>query len=122
MTGWQRYDFDKGVASGAAVDRPEPDGGRGARLDHGVGPERRRHHRLYRIPSHDAEKECRDRPGRGEELLLHGRDLQKLDLLCLSLVDPQSLREAFRIFDKNKSGYIEAREIILLTTTMGEAS
>ena len=32
----------------------------------------------------------------------------------------QDLREAFRIFDKNRSGYIEAKEIIAVTTTLGE--
>ncbi|XP_040578521.1 neo-calmodulin [Lepeophtheirus salmonis] len=32
----------------------------------------------------------------------------------------EDLREAFRIFDKNKSGYIEAKEIISVTTTMGQ--
>jgi len=31
------------------------------------------------------------------------------------------LREAFRIFDKDRSGYIEAREIIAVTTTLGQA-
>jgi len=32
----------------------------------------------------------------------------------------EDLREAFRIFDKNRSGYIEAKEIIAVTTTLGE--
>lgn len=32
----------------------------------------------------------------------------------------ENLRMAFRIFDKDKSGYIEAREIIWLTTTLGQ--
>nr|ACO15054.1 Calmodulin [Caligus clemensi] len=32
----------------------------------------------------------------------------------------EDLREAFRIFDKDKSGYIEAKEIISVTTTMGQ--
>ena len=33
----------------------------------------------------------------------------------------QDLREAFRIFDKNKNGYIDAKEIIAVTTTLGQA-
>ena len=33
----------------------------------------------------------------------------------------QALREAFRIFDKDKSGYIEAREIALTAQALGEA-
>ena len=32
----------------------------------------------------------------------------------------QDLREAFRIFDKDRSGFIEAREIISVTTTLGQ--
>ena len=32
----------------------------------------------------------------------------------------QALREAFRIFDKDRSGYIEAKEIITVTTTLGQ--
>ena len=33
----------------------------------------------------------------------------------------KDLREAFRIFDKDKSGYIDGKEIILVTTTLGQA-
>ena len=33
----------------------------------------------------------------------------------------KDLREAFRIFDKDKSGYIDGREIILVTSTLGQA-
>ena len=33
----------------------------------------------------------------------------------------KALREAFRIFDKDKSGYIEAREIALTAQALGEA-
>ncbi len=33
----------------------------------------------------------------------------------------KSLREAFRIFDKDRSGYIEAKELIAVTTTLGQA-
>jgi calcium-binding protein CML len=33
----------------------------------------------------------------------------------------KSLREAFRIFDKDQSGYIEAKEIASVTTTLGQA-
>lgn len=33
----------------------------------------------------------------------------------------KDLREAFRIFDKDRSGYIEAKELISVTTTMGQA-
>ena len=33
----------------------------------------------------------------------------------------QDLREAFRIFDKNHNGYIDAKEIIAVTTTLGQA-
>lgn len=32
----------------------------------------------------------------------------------------KDLREAFRIFDKDRSGYIEAKEIIAVTTTLGQ--
>ena len=32
----------------------------------------------------------------------------------------QDLREAFRIFDKDRSGYIEAKEIMTVTTTLGQ--
>ena len=31
----------------------------------------------------------------------------------------QSLKEAFKIFDKNKNGYIEAKELKSVTTTLG---
>ena len=31
----------------------------------------------------------------------------------------QSLIEAFKIFDKNKNGYIEAKELRQVTTTLG---
>ena len=40
--------------------------------------------------------------------------------LCLQHQN-QALREAFRIFDKDKSGYIEAREIALTAQALGEA-
>ena len=33
----------------------------------------------------------------------------------------KDLREAFRIFDKDKSGYIDGKEIILVTGTLGQA-
>ena len=33
----------------------------------------------------------------------------------------QDLREAFRIFDKNHNGYIDAKEICAVTTTLGQA-
>ena len=33
----------------------------------------------------------------------------------------QDLREAFKIFDKNKSGYIEVSEIVSVTATLGQA-
>ena len=39
----------------------------------------------------------------------------------LALETLQDLREAFRIFDKDRSGFIEAREIIAVTTTLGQA-
>ena len=40
----------------------------------------------------------------------------------LSAATPfQDLREAFRIFDKNHNGYIDAKEIIAVTTTLGQA-
>ena len=32
----------------------------------------------------------------------------------------KELREAFRMFDKDKSGYIDAKEIQTVTTTLGE--
>ena len=31
----------------------------------------------------------------------------------------QSLKEAFKIFDKNRNGYIEAKELRTVTTTLG---
>ena len=43
-----------------------------------------------------------------------------LKKLCLPHQN-QALREAFRIFDKDKSGYIEAREIALTAQALGEA-
>ena len=43
-------------------------------------------------------------------------------LSSLSAATPlQDLREAFRIFDKNHNGYIDAKEIIAVTTTLGQA-
>ena len=33
----------------------------------------------------------------------------------------QSLKEAFKIFDKNKNGYIEAKELKAVTTTLGQS-
>ena len=33
----------------------------------------------------------------------------------------KDLREAFRMFDKDKSGYIDGKEIILVTGTLGQA-
>lgn len=33
----------------------------------------------------------------------------------------KALREAFKMFDKDKSGYIEAREIATVAFTLGEA-
>ena len=32
----------------------------------------------------------------------------------------QSLKEAFKIFDKNRNGYIEAKELKSVTTTLGQ--
>merc|ERR1711893_96789 len=32
----------------------------------------------------------------------------------------ESLKEAFKIFDKNRNGYIEAKELKSVTTTLGE--
>ncbi len=32
----------------------------------------------------------------------------------------QALKEAFKIFDKNKNGYIEAKELRSVTTTLGQ--
>ena len=39
----------------------------------------------------------------------------------MHFVNLQDLREAFRIFDKDKSGYIDGKEIILVTSTLGQA-
>ena len=33
----------------------------------------------------------------------------------------QDLREAFRMFDKDKSGYIDGKEILNVTSTLGQA-
>ena len=33
----------------------------------------------------------------------------------------KDLREAFKIFDRDKSGYIDGKEIIAVTTTLGQA-
>ena len=38
----------------------------------------------------------------------------------MSLPLVKELREAFRMFDKDKSGYIDAKEIRAVTTTLGE--
>ena len=38
----------------------------------------------------------------------------------MSLPLVKDLREAFRMFDKDESGYIDAKEIQALTTTLGE--
>ena len=38
--------------------------------------------------------------------------------MLLALI--QELRQAFRIFDKNKDGYIEAKELKYVTTTLGQ--
>ena len=32
----------------------------------------------------------------------------------------KALKEAFKIFDKNRNGYIEARELRAVTTTLGQ--
>ena len=32
----------------------------------------------------------------------------------------KALKEAFKIFDKNKNGFIEAKELKTVTTTLGE--
>ena len=37
------------------------------------------------------------------------------------ILNLKDLREAFRIFDKDKSGYIDGKEIILVTGTLGQA-
>lgn len=39
-----------------------------------------------------------------------------VSLLCLF----KDLKEAFRIFDKDHSGYIEAKELKAVTTTLGQ--
>ena len=45
-----------------------------------------------------------------------------LKFLPFSAATPfQDLREAFRIFDKDRSGYIDMKEIIAVTTTLGQA-
>ena len=41
-----------------------------------------------------------------------------LALKCLISIF-QSLKEAFKIFDKNRNGYIEAKELKAVTTTLG---
>ena len=33
----------------------------------------------------------------------------------------KALKEAFKIFDKNRNGYIEAKELKAVTTTLGQA-
>ena len=45
---------------------------------------------------------------------------QQFIILQLTFVF-QSLKEAFKIFDKNKSGYIEAKELKAVTTTLGQS-
>ena len=37
------------------------------------------------------------------------------------ILNLKDLREAFRIFDKDKSGYIDGKEIIEITGTLGQA-
>lgn len=37
-----------------------------------------------------------------------------------SLFDFKDLKEAFKIFDKNRNGYIEIKELRTVTTTLGQ--
>ena len=37
----------------------------------------------------------------------------------MSVLTPKDLRQAFKLFDKDKSGFIEVREIRDVTTTLG---
>ena len=37
-----------------------------------------------------------------------------------SVISLQELRQAFRIFDKNRDGFIEAKELRWVTTTLGQ--
>ena len=54
-------------------------------------------------------------------VLLSSLLVHSFSLLVCSFLFPQNqdLRQAFMLFDKDKSGYIEAREIREVTTTMG---
>ena len=54
-------------------------------------------------------------------VLLSSLLVDSFSLLVCSFLFPQNqdLRQAFMLFDKDKSGYIEAREIREVTTTMG---
>ena len=42
-------------------------------------------------------------------------------LIFLKSILFQSLKEAFKIFDKNRNGYIEAKELKAVTTTLGQS-
>ena len=46
--------------------------------------------------------------------------LQNVAILIKFIALIQELRQAFRIFDKNKDGYIEAKELKYVTTTLGQ--
>lgn len=54
---------------------------------------------------------------------MYPKEIVGFELLtcCIFASGNQALREAFRIFDKDKSGYIEAREIALTAQALGEA-
>ena len=45
---------------------------------------------------------------------------QNVAILIKFIALIQELRQAFRIFDKNKDGYIEAKELKYVTTTLGQ--
>ena len=51
---------------------------------------------------------------------LIAKNFQQFIFLQITFVF-QSLKEAFKIFDKNKSGYIEAKELKAVTTTLGQS-
>ena len=41
--------------------------------------------------------------------------------IVVLILNNQALKEAFKIFDKNRNGYIEAKELKSVATTLGQS-
>ena len=53
-------------------------------------------------------------------ILENPTDQQSGSPIYLSMAQFQELRQAFRLFDKNNDGYIDAKELVHCTTTLGQ--